>query len=60
MQESLFQKIMVLLFLSFCNAAREAPYAKARTHFVRDVQMTRPQVHDHSRIAAENGPRLLS
>lgn len=41
-------------------AAREAPYAKARTHFVRDVQMTRPQVHDHSRVAADNGPRLLS
>lgn len=44
----------------FLNAAREAPYAKARTHFVRDVQMTRPQVHDHSRVAADNGPRLLS
>ncbi|OVA00354.1 Leucine-rich repeat [Macleaya cordata] len=41
-------------------AAREAPYAKARTHFMRDVQMTRHQNYDHSRTAAENGPNLLS
>ncbi|GMH26946.1 hypothetical protein Nepgr_028789 [Nepenthes gracilis] len=37
-------------------AAREAPYAKARTNFSRDVQMT---IH-HPRIASENGPSLLS
>lgn len=61
MQGSLSQKITLLFSpLLFLNAAREAPYAKARTHFVRDVQMTRPQVHDHSRVAADNGPRLLS
>ncbi|GAB4831166.1 Receptor-like protein 4 [Ancistrocladus abbreviatus] len=36
-------------------AAREAPYAKARTHFSRDVQMT-----IHARTASENGPILLS
>ncbi|XP_077242774.1 receptor-like protein 4 [Tasmannia lanceolata] len=41
-------------------AAREAPYAKARTHFVRDVQMTKPRFHDQSRTHAEDGPRLLS
>ncbi|KAF8391315.1 hypothetical protein HHK36_023619 [Tetracentron sinense] len=41
-------------------AARDAPYAKARTHFVRDVQMTRHHGHDHSRTATENGPSLLS
>lgn len=41
-------------------AARDAPYAKARTHFSRDVQMTRPYGHDHTRTAAENGPSLLS
>ncbi|GAB4826984.1 Receptor-like protein 4 [Ancistrocladus abbreviatus] len=36
-------------------AAREAPYAKARTHFSRDFQMT-----VHARMASENGPSLLS
>ncbi|XP_058096052.1 receptor-like protein 4 [Magnolia sinica] len=41
-------------------AARDAPYAKARTHFVRDVQMTRPYIQDQARVAAEIGPRLLS
>ncbi|XP_042480681.1 receptor-like protein 4 isoform X2 [Macadamia integrifolia] len=41
-------------------AARDAPYAKARTHFVRDVQMTRNHGFDNSRIATENGPNLLS
>ncbi|XP_077253467.1 receptor-like protein 4 isoform X2 [Tasmannia lanceolata] len=40
--------------------AREAHYAKARTHFVRDVQMTRPRVHDQSRPLADDEPRLLS
>ncbi|XP_043702061.1 receptor-like protein 4 isoform X2 [Telopea speciosissima] len=40
-------------------SAREAPYAKARTHFVRDVQMTR-HVFDLSRTATEHGPNLLS
>ncbi|KAH9603187.1 hypothetical protein KSS87_019641 [Heliosperma pusillum] len=38
-------------------AAREAPYAKRRTHFSRDVQMT---IHQGTRTAAENGPILLS
>ncbi|KAL3522307.1 hypothetical protein ACH5RR_015141 [Cinchona calisaya] len=37
-------------------AARDAPYAKARTHFNRDVQMTL----QHARTAAENRPSLLS
>nr|AIZ68210.1 leucine-rich repeat receptor-like serine/threonine-protein kinase [Albuca bracteata] len=42
-------------------ASREAPYAKSRTHFVRDVQMTKHQrVHDHSRNPIESGPQLLS
>ncbi|KAL3820442.1 hypothetical protein ACJIZ3_006347 [Penstemon smallii] len=41
-------------------AARDAPYAKARTHFNRDVQMTRHHGHEHSRTAAENGPSLLA
>lgn len=41
-------------------AARDAPYAKARTHFSRDVQMIRHNGHDHIRTAAENGPSLLS
>ncbi|CAL5411271.1 unnamed protein product [Camellia sinensis] len=41
-------------------AARDAPYAKARTHFSRDVQMTRHHGHEHTRTAVENGPSLLS
>uniref|UniRef100_A0A5B7AQT9 Malectin-like domain-containing protein n=1 Tax=Davidia involucrata TaxID=16924 RepID=A0A5B7AQT9_DAVIN len=41
-------------------AARDAPYAKARTHFSRDVQMTRHHGHEHARTAAENGPSLLT
>ncbi|XP_071707287.1 receptor-like protein 4 [Rutidosis leptorrhynchoides] len=42
-------------------AARGAPYAKARTHFSRDVQLTRHNNgHENSRTAAENGPILLS
>ncbi|KAL5972502.1 Receptor-like protein 4 [Asimina triloba] len=41
-------------------AARDAPYAKAKTHFGRDVQMTRPHIQEHVRVAAENGPRLLT
>ncbi|XP_043690437.1 receptor-like protein 4 [Telopea speciosissima] len=46
-------------------AARDAPYAKARTHFVRDVQMNRHHHHHHgvdhhSRAATEHGPNLLS
>ncbi|XP_073005544.1 receptor-like protein 4 [Typha latifolia] len=41
-------------------AAREAPYAKARTHFTRDVQMTKHhRPHDHSRNPTET-PSLLS
>ncbi|KAI3718965.1 hypothetical protein L6452_19850 [Arctium lappa] len=42
-------------------AARGAPYAKARTHFSRDVQLTRHNNgQEHARTAAENGPILLS
>lgn len=41
-------------------AARDAPYAKARTHFVRDVQMGRHQGQEHTRTATETGPTLLS
>ncbi|KAL7603559.1 hypothetical protein Lser_V15G16427 [Lactuca serriola] len=45
-------------------AARGAPYAKARTHFSRDVQLARHNNnnggHEHARTAAENGPILLS
>ncbi|CAL5412249.1 unnamed protein product [Camellia sinensis] len=41
-------------------AAREAPYAKARTNFSRDMQMARHQGFENSRTAAENGPSLLS
>ncbi|KAJ0982996.1 hypothetical protein J5N97_011251 [Dioscorea zingiberensis] len=42
-------------------ASREAPYAKARTNFARDVQMTRHQPgQDQSRNTAEGGPHLLS
>ena len=39
--------------------ARGAPYAKARTHFTRDVQLARHN-NDNARTAAENGPILLS
>ncbi|KAE8732484.1 Detected protein of confused Function [Hibiscus syriacus] len=45
-------------------AARGAPYAKARTQFSRDIQMSRHHNHHHNhgntRTAAENGPSLLS
>ncbi|XP_039139793.1 receptor-like protein 4 [Dioscorea cayenensis subsp. rotundata] len=42
-------------------ASREAPYAKARTNFARDVQMTRNQHgQDQSRNATEGGPSLLT
>ncbi|XP_030528878.1 receptor-like protein 4 isoform X2 [Rhodamnia argentea] len=41
-------------------AAREAPYAKARTHFSRDIQLARHQNNGHARSATENGPSLLS
>ncbi|KAK4754443.1 hypothetical protein SAY87_002547 [Trapa incisa] len=41
-------------------AAREAPYAKARTQFSRDIQMTIHNNHGFSRTASENGPSLLS
>ncbi|KAL8140244.1 hypothetical protein V2J09_006265 [Rumex salicifolius] len=36
-------------------AGKEAPYAKRRTHFSRDMQMT-----IHPRTASENGPSLLT
>ncbi|KAI4365138.1 hypothetical protein MLD38_021153 [Melastoma candidum] len=42
-------------------SAREAPYAKARTQFARDLQMSRHgSTQGHARIASENGPSLLS
>ncbi|XP_020203002.1 receptor-like protein 4 [Cajanus cajan] len=42
-------------------AARAAPYAKARTHFSRDIQMTRHHNNQgKTYTAAENGPILLS
>ncbi|TYJ13126.1 hypothetical protein E1A91_A10G030500v1 [Gossypium mustelinum] len=41
-------------------AARGAPYAKARTQFSHDIQMSRHHNHGHTRTAAENGPSLLS
>ncbi|KAJ7947008.1 Leucine-rich repeat receptor-like protein kinase [Quillaja saponaria] len=41
-------------------AARDAPYAKARTHLSRDIQITMHQNHGNARTAAENGPILLS
>ncbi|XP_016513527.2 receptor-like protein 4 isoform X1 [Nicotiana tabacum] len=41
-------------------AARDAPYAKSRTSFNRDVQMSRSHSHEHTRTAAENGPPLLT
>lgn len=41
-------------------ALREAPYAKARTHFVRDVQMSRPNIHEHFRAYTDPGPQLLT
>ncbi|XP_045811096.1 receptor-like protein 4 [Trifolium pratense] len=40
-------------------AARAAPYAKKRTHFSRDIQMTRHNNYGNSHTAAENGPILL-
>ncbi|XP_059284481.1 receptor-like protein 4 isoform X2 [Lycium ferocissimum] len=44
-------------------AARDAPYAKKRTH-LNHIQMTRHHHHDHhhehTRTAAENGPPLLT
>uniref|UniRef100_A0ACD5V1F6 Uncharacterized protein n=2 Tax=Avena sativa TaxID=4498 RepID=A0ACD5V1F6_AVESA len=43
-------------------AAREAPYAKSRTHFTRDVQMGKPhRPHESSRGGnSESSPHLLS
>lgn len=41
-------------------AAREAPYAKKRTHFSRDIQLARHHNHGHAHSATENGPSLLS
>ncbi|KAL5576701.1 hypothetical protein UlMin_018400 [Ulmus minor] len=42
-------------------AARDAPYAKARTNLSRDIQMSRHHNnHGQARTAAENGPSLLS
>lgn len=41
-------------------AAREAPYAKARTQFARDIQLSRHNSQGQARLAAENGPSLLS
>ncbi|XP_023520048.1 probable LRR receptor-like serine/threonine-protein kinase At1g07560 [Cucurbita pepo subsp. pepo] len=41
------------------NAARDAPYAKARTHLSRDIQMTMHHNQGHTRAPTENG-RLIS
>ncbi|GFP97129.1 putative leucine-rich repeat receptor-like serine/threonine-protein kinase at2g14440, partial [Phtheirospermum japonicum] len=42
-------------------AARDAPYAKKRTHFNRDVQMAaRHHSNENARTAVENGPSLLA
>ncbi|XP_073311797.1 receptor-like protein 4 isoform X1 [Primulina huaijiensis] len=42
-------------------AARDAPYAKARTQFNRVVQMTRQRGHENNSLdATENGPSLLA
>ncbi|XAR66488.1 Non-specific serine/threonine protein kinase [Bertholletia excelsa] len=41
-------------------AAREAPYAKARTNSSRDIQMTRHHGNEIARTASERGPSLLS
>ena len=49
-----------LLFVNLDLSARDAPYAKARTQFNRDVQLTRHHGHEHARTAAENGPSLLA
>ncbi|KAL4330569.1 hypothetical protein AHAS_Ahas13G0413200 [Arachis hypogaea] len=40
-------------------AGKSAAYAKARTHYSRDIQMTRHH-HTHTHTAVENGPILLS
>ncbi|CAI8591108.1 unnamed protein product [Vicia faba] len=40
-------------------AARAAPYAKKRTHFSRDIQMTRHSNYGNAHTAVENGPILL-
>lgn len=55
-----FDNKACLTLLCFLYAAREAPYAKARTHLSRDIQMTRNHNHPNARTAAENGPILLS
>jgi hypothetical protein len=43
-------------------AAREAPYAKSRTQFTRDVQMAKHQrTHENARSSnSEGSPHLLS
>lgn len=41
-------------------AARDAPYAKSRTHSNRGIQLSRNFSHEHTRTANENGPPLLS
>lgn len=52
---NLVYELINLKYLPCSIVAREAPYAKARTHFARDVQMTkhhRPhdQVRSHTLI----------
>lgn len=48
--------LTIVLFASFF-AARGAPYAKARTTFVRDVQMARTVFTDHFRpLHRDPGP----
>jgi len=54
-------RLLNLNLFSFVLAARGAPYAKARTHFSRDIQLTRHHNNfGKTSTAAENGPILLS
>jgi hypothetical protein len=55
-------KVCVVTDLHLTIAAREAPYAKSRTQFTRDVQMTKHQrTHESVRSSNnESSPHLLS
>lgn len=54
------QVLTVPKLLSILYPARDAPYAKSRTHSNRDIQLSRNFSHEHTRTANENGPPLLS
>lgn len=51
---------LVLTYRPCSLVAREAPYAKARTQFGRDVQMTKHYRPHEARNNAESGSNLLS